>query len=63
MHKDNLRFMKPVEAGDGIKVRLSAKQKSPRNHDYGEVRWHVTLRNQDDDLVAEYELLTMNAYA
>jgi oxepin-CoA hydrolase/3-oxo-5,6-dehydrosuberyl-CoA semialdehyde dehydrogenase len=59
---DNLRFMKPVEAGDSIKVRLSVKQKTPRNDEYGEVRWHVTLTNHDDELVAEYELLTMNAY-
>ena len=59
---DNLRFMKPVEAGDSIKVRLSVKQKTPRNEEYGEVRWHVTLTNQDDDPVAEYELLTMNSY-
>jgi oxepin-CoA hydrolase/3-oxo-5,6-dehydrosuberyl-CoA semialdehyde dehydrogenase len=59
---DKLSFMKPVEAGDSIKVRLSVKQKTPRNNEYGEVRWHVTLTNQDDDLVAEYELLTMNAY-
>lgn len=59
---DNLRFMKPVEAGDSIKVRLSVKHKTSRNDEYGEVRWHVTLTNQDDDLVAEYELLTMNAY-
>jgi len=59
---DNLRFMKPVEAGDSIKVRLSVKHKTPRNDKYGEVRWHVTLTNQDDDLVAEYDLLTMNAY-
>lgn len=59
---DNLRFMKPVEAGDSIKVRLTVKHKTPRNDDYGEVRWHVTLTNQDDDLVAEYDLLTMNAY-
>ncbi len=59
---DNLRFMKPVEAGDSIKVRLSVKHKTPRNEEYGEVRWHVTLTNQDDELVAEYELLTMNAY-
>ncbi|WP_433989704.1 Bifunctional protein PaaZ (plasmid) [Pseudoseohaeicola sp. NH-UV-7] len=58
---DNLRLMKPVEAGDAIKVRLSVKQKTPRNEDYGEVRWHVTLTNQDDDPVAEYDLLTMNA--
>lgn len=60
---DNLRFMKPVEVGDSIKVRLTVKHKTPRNDEYGEVRWHVTLTNQDDELVAEYELLTMNAYA
>ncbi len=59
---DNLRFMKPVSAGDSIKVRLSVKKKTPRNDDYGEVRWHVTLTNQDDEKVAEYELLTMNAF-
>ena len=58
---DALRFMKPVEAGDSIKVRLSVKHKTPRNDDYGEVRWHVTLTNQHHELVAEYELLTMNA--
>ncbi|MFZ7091075.1 phenylacetic acid degradation bifunctional protein PaaZ [Primorskyibacter sp. 2E233] len=59
---DNLRFMKPVSAGDAIHVRLTVKTKTPRNSDYGEVRWHVTLLNQDDEKVAEYELLTMNAY-
>ncbi|MDU8910619.1 phenylacetic acid degradation bifunctional protein PaaZ [Aestuariicoccus sp. MJ-SS9] len=58
---DNLRFMKPVQAGDAIHVRLTVKQKTPRNAEYGEVRWHVTLFNQDGDIVAEYELLTMNA--
>ena len=59
---DNLRFMKPVEAGDAIKVRLSVKHKTPRNDEYGEVRWHVTVTNQNDEQVAEYELLTMNSY-
>jgi len=59
---DNLRFMKPVSAGDSIQVRLSVKKKTPRNDEYGEVRWHVTLTNQDGDIAAEYELLTMNAY-
>ena len=59
---DNLRFMAPVQADDSIKVRLSVKAKTPRNDEYGEVRWHVTLTNQDDAAVAEYELLTMNAY-
>ena len=58
---DNLRFMAPVEAGDSIKVRLSVKHKTPRNDEYGEVRWHVTLTNQKEEAVAEYELLTMNA--
>jgi len=59
---DNLRFMKPIAPGDSIKVRLTVKAKTPRNDDYGEVRWHVTLTNQDTDLVAEYDLLTMVAY-
>ncbi|MBY6043398.1 phenylacetic acid degradation bifunctional protein PaaZ [Phaeobacter italicus] len=59
---DNLRFMKPVAAGDSIKVRLSVKKKTPRNDEYGEVRWHVTLTNQDGEIAAEYELLTMNAF-
>ena len=59
---DRLAFMKPVEAGDTIKVRLTVMHKTPRNDTYGEVRWHVTLTNQDADLVAQYELLTMNAY-
>jgi len=59
---DNLRFMKPVSAGDAISVRLSVKKKTPRNEEYGEVRWHVTLSNQDGEKVAQYELLTMVAY-
>ncbi|MHB2264270.1 phenylacetic acid degradation bifunctional protein PaaZ [Aliihoeflea sp. PC F10.4] len=57
---DNLRFMKPVSPGDTIKVRLTAKQKTRRNDDYGEVRWDVGVYNQDDEQVASYELLTMN---
>ncbi|MBY6068712.1 phenylacetic acid degradation bifunctional protein PaaZ [Leisingera aquaemixtae] len=59
---DNLRFMKPISAGESIKVRLTVKKKTPRNEEYGEVRWHVTLTNQDDEVAAEYELLTMNAF-
>ncbi|MEM8822528.1 MAG: phenylacetic acid degradation bifunctional protein PaaZ [Pseudomonadota bacterium] len=59
---DNLRFMTPVVAGDSIAVRLTVKRKTPRTEEYGEVRWHVTLTNQDQEMVAEYELLTMNAY-
>ncbi len=59
---DTLRFMKPVVAGDSLKVRLTVKKKTKRNEEYGEVRWHVTASNQDDEMVAEYELLTMVAY-
>ena len=58
---DNLRFMKPVSPGDSLKVRLTAKNKTRRNDEYGEVRWDVAVVNQDDEQVASYELLTMNA--
>ena len=59
---EDLRFLKPVSAGDTVKVRLTVKKKTRRTDEYGEVRWHVTMTNQDDDLVAEYTLLTMNSY-
>ena len=59
---DQLRFLKPVEAGTRIKVRLTVKKKTRRTEDYGEVRWHVTLTDHADDLVGEYDLLTMNAH-
>jgi oxepin-CoA hydrolase/3-oxo-5,6-dehydrosuberyl-CoA semialdehyde dehydrogenase len=58
---DNLRFTKPVSPGDTLSVRLTAKEKTRRNDDYGEVRWDVAVTNQDGEQVAGYELLTMNA--
>jgi oxepin-CoA hydrolase / 3-oxo-5,6-dehydrosuberyl-CoA semialdehyde dehydrogenase len=58
---DNLRFLKPVSPGEAIKVRLTAKSKSQRNEEYGEVRWDVLVTNEADETVAAYELLTMNA--
>ncbi len=58
---DELRFLTPIPAGDTIKVRLTAKSKKKRNDDYGEVRWDVLVTNQDDEAVASYDLLTMNA--
>jgi oxepin-CoA hydrolase / 3-oxo-5,6-dehydrosuberyl-CoA semialdehyde dehydrogenase len=58
---DNLRFMKPVSPGESIRVRLTVKQKTRRNEDYGEVRWDVGIYNQNDEQVAGYDLLTMNA--
>lgn len=59
---ESLRFMKPVAAGGAIKVRLTVKKKTRRTDEYGEVRWLVSITDQEDDQVAEYELLTMNAY-
>ncbi len=59
---DGLSFQKPVVAGDSLSVSLSVKRKTRRNDEYGEVRWHVELQNQDGDQVASYELHTMNAY-
>ena len=59
---NDLKFMKPVVAGDEIYVNLTPKRKTRRTDEYGEVRWHVEINNQNDEPVAEYELLTMNAY-
>jgi oxepin-CoA hydrolase/3-oxo-5,6-dehydrosuberyl-CoA semialdehyde dehydrogenase len=58
---DNLRFTKPVKPGDSITVQLTAKSKSQRNEQYGEVRWQVIITNQINETAATYELLTMNA--
>ena len=58
-----LTFQTPVSPDDTIYVRLTAKRKTRRTDDYGEVRWNATLYNQHDDQVAEYELLTMVAYS
>lgn len=59
---NGLSFQKPVSPGDRIRARLTVRRKTRRTEDYGEVRWDVTLFNQDDEQVAEYELLTMVAY-
>ncbi|SFS09442.1 oxepin-CoA hydrolase / 3-oxo-5,6-dehydrosuberyl-CoA semialdehyde dehydrogenase [Agrococcus baldri] len=56
---DNLRFMTPVSPGDTMRVTLTAKQITPRETDeYGEVRWDAVLTNQNDEVVAQYDLLT-----
>lgn len=58
---DSLRFVKPLQPGESIKVRLTAKDKSPRNKQYGEVRWDVEITTGTGETAATYELLTMNA--
>ena len=61
---DNLRFATPVNPGDSLKVRLTCKQKTFREGmGYGEVRWDTEVTNQDDEIVAAYDVLTMVATA
>ena len=58
----DLAFQKPVVPGDRLHVRLTVRRKTRRTDEYGEVRWHVEVLNGEDELVATYTLLTMNAY-
>jgi oxepin-CoA hydrolase/3-oxo-5,6-dehydrosuberyl-CoA semialdehyde dehydrogenase len=59
---DDLRFIQPVNHGDSLKVRLACKQKTLRGDSgYGEVRWDSEVTNQDDEIVAQYDVLTMVA--
>ncbi len=59
---ENLRFVTPVSPGDEIRVELTAKQITPRETDeYGEVRWDSVLKNQRDEIVATYDVLTLVA--
>ncbi|MGO1498080.1 phenylacetic acid degradation bifunctional protein PaaZ, partial [Agrococcus casei] len=59
---ENLKFMTPVSAGDSIRVELTAKEITPREtDDYGQVRWDARLINQNDEIVAQYDVLTMVA--
>lgn len=57
---ENLSFITPVSYEDSIRVTLTAKQITPRVTDeYGEVRWDAILHNQDDEIVATYDVLTL----
>ena len=57
---ENLRFVKPLKPGESMKAMITVRSKSMRTPEMGEVRWIVRVTNQDDDLVATYDLLTMN---
>jgi oxepin-CoA hydrolase/3-oxo-5,6-dehydrosuberyl-CoA semialdehyde dehydrogenase len=57
---ENLRFLTPLYPGDSMRAELTVKSKSVRNHEMGEVRWAVQVFNQKDEIVASYDLLTMN---
>ncbi|MGQ0661687.1 phenylacetic acid degradation bifunctional protein PaaZ [Sphingosinicella sp.] len=57
---ETLRFMTPLYPGDSMRVELTVKSKSIRDEEKGEVRWAVEVFNQKDEIVATYELITMN---
>ena len=61
---ENLRFVKPVYVGDTIQVRLTCKQKTAKEDREGQipqgvVAWDVEVRNQADEAVAVYTILTL----
>jgi oxepin-CoA hydrolase/3-oxo-5,6-dehydrosuberyl-CoA semialdehyde dehydrogenase len=57
---DSLRFLTPLYPGDSMRVELTVKSMSIRDAEKGEVRWAVEIFNQKDEIVATYELMTMN---
>jgi oxepin-CoA hydrolase/3-oxo-5,6-dehydrosuberyl-CoA semialdehyde dehydrogenase len=64
---DTLRFIKPVGIGDTIRARLTCKRKVDRRKrdtngvGQGVVAWDVEVTNQNDELVASYDILTLVA--
>ncbi|MDE2614021.1 MAG: phenylacetic acid degradation bifunctional protein PaaZ [Burkholderiales bacterium] len=64
---DTLRFVKPVGIGDTIQARLTCKRKIDRRKKgadgvgQGVVAWDVAVTNQDGELVASYDILTLVA--
>jgi oxepin-CoA hydrolase/3-oxo-5,6-dehydrosuberyl-CoA semialdehyde dehydrogenase len=61
---ENLRFVKPVYPGDSIHVRLTVKQKTAKDTPeggipQGVVEWDVEVRNQLNEPVAVYSILTL----
>lgn len=64
---DNLRFVEPVKIGDSIRVELTCKQKTPKPQKdpaqplHGVVVWDIKVKNQRDELVATYDILTLVA--
>ena len=64
---DTLRFLKPVGIGDTIRARLTCKRKIDRGRTdqkgqgQGVVAWDVEVSNQEGELVASYDILTLVA--
>jgi oxepin-CoA hydrolase / 3-oxo-5,6-dehydrosuberyl-CoA semialdehyde dehydrogenase len=59
---ENLRFVTPAYPGDTLRVILTCKDKSERaGAGYGEIRWDTEVLNQNDEVVATYDVLTLVA--
>lgn len=63
---DELRFTKPVYAGDTIYVKLTVKEKTAKEtkeneQPQGVVKWYVEVFNQRDETVAILTILTLVA--
>jgi oxepin-CoA hydrolase/3-oxo-5,6-dehydrosuberyl-CoA semialdehyde dehydrogenase len=43
-----------------MRVELTVRSKSIKSEETGQVRWAVEVLNQNDELVATYDLLTEN---
>ena len=62
---ENLRFIEPVGIGDTIQVKLVVKQKIKKDkrpddtRATGVVRWAVEISNQDEKIVALYDVMTL----
>ena len=62
---ENLRFVEPVGIGDTIQVRLTVKEKIKKakrpdeDRTTGVVVWDVEVKNQNEETVAIYDILTL----
>jgi oxepin-CoA hydrolase/3-oxo-5,6-dehydrosuberyl-CoA semialdehyde dehydrogenase len=62
---ENLRFVEPVGIGDTIRTRLTCKRRIRKDLRPGETRptgvveWHAEITNQQGELVATYDILTL----
>ncbi|HVX38316.1 MAG TPA: phenylacetic acid degradation bifunctional protein PaaZ [Gemmatimonadaceae bacterium] len=61
---ESLRFVKPVYPGDTIQATLTVKQKTAKEKKddqppQGVVAWDVEVKNQNDEPVAVYTILTL----
>lgn len=62
---ENLRFVEPVGIGDTMQTRLTCKRRIRKDlrpdeeQPTGVVEWHAEIKNQNDELVATYDILTL----